>query len=279
MPGDIFKLAIVKVPADPNLPYKGTQFLNFLTPPFVDITASAPFLFNQVGEQGPLAGYDLISWDPRAVGHTEPGLKCFADDAAAQAYVDFLVSDQFTPYGGFNGTFPATDKNIKANIKSVTDTFKKLSDGCVTYSSNILPYMGTADNARDLHTIVSLLPAGQKIMTYYGPSSAIGLTYAAMYPTGFDGMTFDGALNVEELFATGLNSPSTVQDGDKALQMFFDSCAAAGPNTCDITTSFFNCPSNGCWFWRPTGKQVKVRVHVCVQTMSNAEVARRDTKL
>jgi hypothetical protein len=221
----------------------------------VESIASFPYPFTQ----GLLAGYDLISWDPRAVGHTEPGLKCFADDTAQAAYADFLFSDQFTPYGGFNGTFPATDKNIKANIKSVTDTFKKLSDGCVTYSSNILPYMGTADNARDLHKIVSLLPAGQKIMTYYGPASAIGLTYAAMYPTGFDSMTFDGAVNVEELYATGLNSPSAVQDGDKALQMFFDSCAAAGPNTCDPTTNFLFCPSNGCYFWRPTGKEVKVR--------------------
>jgi hypothetical protein len=122
-------------------------------------------------------------------------------------------------------------------------------------------YMGTVDNARDLHTIISLLPAGgARIMSYYGISSAVGLTYAAMYPTGFDGMMFDSALNTEELFETGLNGPSTVQDAEKALSLFYDRCAAAGP-CANPTVPIEQCPT-GCYFWKPTAAQVKVSMRL-----------------
>src|SRR5438034_3026557 len=116
--------------------------------------------------------------------------------------------------------------------------------------------MGTADNARDLNTILKQLPAGKKTMIFYGYPTAIGITYAAMFPNEFDAMTLDGAVNAEELFASGLNTPDAVQDGEKALQAFFDSCSAAGH--CAANVPFDDCPV-GCYFWESTPEAIKVK--------------------
>ena len=117
--------------------------------------------------------------------------------------------------------------------------------------------MGTADNARDLNTIVKQLPPGQKAMLFYGYPTAIGITYAAMFPNGFDMMTLDGAVNAQKLFASGLNTPDAIRDAEKALQVFFDSCAAAGP--CDANVPFDNCQV-GCYFWESTADAIRVRL-------------------
>lgn len=116
--------------------------------------------------------------------------------------------------------------------------------------------MGTADNARDLRTIVKQLPAGKKkSMLFYGYPTAIGLTYAAMFPNGFDFMILNGAVNADKLFESGLNSPDAVQDADKALRVFFDSCSAAGP--CAANVPIQDC-TQGCYFWEATPKAIKV---------------------
>ncbi|KAH8679644.1 hypothetical protein BGZ60DRAFT_234610 [Tricladium varicosporioides] len=254
-PGDIFKLAILKVPARTDVPYLGSLFLTWIDGHAIDFTQAVAELIYQ---QGVFAGYDIISWDPRGSGHTTPVLKCFVDDAAKSAYADFLGGSGFIPYGGFSGLFPPTEKNIRENIVTVAATYKKLNDGCVQYSSNLLPYMGTADNAKDLHTIVSLLQTGnkKKSMIFYGGTTAIGLTYAAMYPTEFDQILLYGAVNSEELFTSGLNSPSAIRDGEKALRAFFDSCSAS--SECTIGTTFELC-NPGCYFWKPTANAVKAR--------------------
>lgn len=117
--------------------------------------------------------------------------------------------------------------------------------------------MGTADNARDLNTIVKQLPPGKISMLFYGYPTAIGITHAAMFPNDFDSMTLDGAVNAQKLFASGLNTPDVVQDGEKALQVFFDSCAAAGP--CAASVAFDDCQV-GCYFWEPTADAIRVRL-------------------
>ncbi|KAH6683911.1 hypothetical protein B0J14DRAFT_663430 [Halenospora varia] len=222
-PGDVFKLAILKVPA---------------------------------WTDGVFGGYDIISWDLRGSGHTTPGLKCFVDDAAQSAYANFLGGSGFTSYGGFSEVFPPTEKNIRENIVTIAATYKKLSDGYVQYSK-LLPYMGTADNALDLHTIVSLLQTGnkKKSMIFYGGTTAFGLTYATIHPNEFDQILFYSAVNAKELFTSGLNSPSAIKDEEKALLAFFDCCAAAGE--CTIGTTLELC-NPGCYFWKPTAARVKV---------------------
>jgi hypothetical protein len=94
----------------------------------------------------------------------------------------------------------------------------------------------------------------------------MGATYAALFPNGFDRMTMDGSSDAAKVYDQGNNNPVTIQDGEKGLQAFFDSCAAAQP--CTITDPDAGLdPSSphfctGCYFWAPTAAEVKVSLEL-----------------
>ena len=155
--GDIFELAILKIPARTDVPYKGSFFLTFIEDQPIDLAQSlGPFY-----QTGNLAGFDILAWDPRGNGHTTPSLKCFADDVSQNQYADFIGSDKFTMYGAFNGSYPATSANIKDNIRIVSASMKILSDGCAQFSSRILPYVVLSCCRPDL-----ILPCPRNVHRY-----------------------------------------------------------------------------------------------------------------
>ncbi len=112
-------------------------------------------------------------------------------------------------------------------------------------------YIGSADSARDLHRIVTLIGGTSlKTMYLYGYSTVLGTTYASMYPNAFDRMILDGVVN-PKVYLTGDNGISAVADAQKGVQILFDSCSAAGP-----------CPGTGpgscCPFWASTPAGISV---------------------
>lgn len=249
--GDIFKLAIVKVPAKPDVPYLGTFWLIQDFEGNVDFTVQVAQFYQAAG----LGGYDFISWDSRAAGHTTPTLQCFPDQTSFTAYAQRGGGFDLQ-LGGFNGSFPPTDKNIRENIKSVSDYMEELGEGCKRHFSKYLPYMGSVDNARDLNNIISQLPTGTFTNLYfYSYQTVLGATYAAMFPDNFDRMTLDGVVDAAKVYDRGDNDQVRIQDGEKAVQAFFDSCAASAP--CTENQPLFTC--SGCYFWAPTANGVKAR--------------------
>ncbi|KAJ3484269.1 hypothetical protein NLJ89_g11994 [Agrocybe chaxingu] len=89
----------------------------------------------------------------------------------------------------------------------------------------------TTDNvARDMLSIVQA--HGREKLLYWGISygSAIGSTFAAMFPDKIERLLIDGVLDVEGYYT--MDYANGVLDADKALQTFFDGCAAAGPDRC-----------------------------------------------
>lgn len=182
----------------------------------------------------------------RGSGHTTPTLKCFASDAARDAYD---VVARGVVLGDFSGTNPPTTANIKRNIQAVSAHQTGFTAGCLKYFGDYTLFMGTADNARDMNQIVTLLKAQSSaviFMRFHDYSTALGVTYASLYPDGFDRMLLDGTVDVRKVFKSGDNGVSSIQDASKAEQVFFDSCAAAG--------------AGGCGFWAATPALVKVCV-------------------
>jgi hypothetical protein len=114
-------------------------------------------------------------------------------------------------------------------------------------------YIGTADNARDLNQIVKLIGGTtSKFMYFYGYATVLGTTYASMFPNGFDRMMLDGVVNTARLYSIGDNGPSSIIDARKAVQVFYDSCSAAGPCTSS------SIPGTCCAFWAATPALVQV---------------------
>jgi pimeloyl-ACP methyl ester carboxylesterase len=138
--GDVFKLALVKVPAKTTVPYGGTLFLmqglqsnvDFATTP-IDATDVLANLF----QSGGLEGYDVISWDMRGVGHSTPQIQCFPDAAAQESYAE--VERNGLQLNAFNGSHPPTLSNIMFNIQQVSAHQQTFYPGCNQYYGHYLP--------------------------------------------------------------------------------------------------------------------------------------------
>lgn len=94
------------------------------------------------------AGYDIVSWDPRAVGSTLPALSCFPDEVSRAKTLVWL---QRIPFEA-NNTLVHLDAEYEA-----------MAAGCDRFSGNILPYMGTMGTVRDLHRLVEVYGYSKKI--------------------------------------------------------------------------------------------------------------------
>jgi pimeloyl-ACP methyl ester carboxylesterase len=125
----------------------------------------------------------------------------------------------------------------------------------ILLQTDLYRYIGTADNVRDLNNIVTQLNSKFVAMYFYSYYTMIGTSYASMYPNGFDRMIFDGTVNAELQYSIGDNGISSLQDAEKGLQIFFDSCAAS--TKCSWPANpLYTC--TGCYFWAPTAAGVKV---------------------
>jgi hypothetical protein len=141
---------------------------------------------------------------------------------------------------------------VSNTMQSIYREFVRSSPGSNS-TDKLARYIGSADSARDLNRIITLI-GGNKLrtMNFYGYSTVLGTTYAAMFPNGFDRMLLDGVVNTPKLYLVGDNGPSSIIDAKKGEQVFFDSCSAAGA----CPASGFN--GNCCPFWAATPALVQV---------------------
>lgn len=122
------------------------------------------------------ASYDWIGFDPRGVGASKPELIC------DPAYQD--------PGRARPDTVPAGP----AEERAWTAKARGFADDCARRYRAVLPYMGTADWARDMDAIRRAL--GQRKISYFGYSygSYLGAVYATMYPGHVRRMVLDSVV-------------------------------------------------------------------------------------
>jgi pimeloyl-ACP methyl ester carboxylesterase len=122
-----------------------------------------------------LARYDLIGFDPRGIGHSTP-VTC---DLPADTPTDLLL-----PY-------PTPDGSIDRNVRFARDTARR----CIAESGDVLPYITTANTARDMDRIRAAL--GERRLSFYGLSygSYLGAVYTSLYPGRSDRIVLDSAVD------------------------------------------------------------------------------------
>ncbi|MFJ5678158.1 alpha/beta hydrolase [Streptomyces sp. NPDC093097] len=107
--------------------------------------------------------YDLVSFDPRGTGHTDP-ISC---------------GTSFTPVGG-------------TGAESLAGNERRINEACGRYSGVLLPYVGTVDVARDMDVLRSAV--GDRKLTYLGFSygTRLGSVYAHTFPRNAGRLVLDG---------------------------------------------------------------------------------------
>ncbi|KAF7346759.1 Abhydrolase-4 domain-containing protein [Mycena sanguinolenta] len=181
----------------------------------VDMIAWAgPMLSTIIGPE-----FDIIGFDPRGVGRSTPRISFFASRAEREVW-----SVQDVTLGSVNSSADALARTWARGIV-VGQLAGARDDGS-------LRFMNTDHTARDMLKIVQA--HGRDKLQYWGFSygSALGATFAAMFPQNVGRLVIDGVLDSENYFA-GKWSNNLI-DTDKVWMAFINGCIAAGPKACAL---------------------------------------------
>ena len=117
--------------------------------------------------------FDIVGWDPRGTGRSVPRIDCV---------------DDYDPYFSLDSS-----PDTPAEQHAVVDAATRFGAACVRRSGAILPFVSTAESARDMDAIRRAL--GEDSISYFGFSygSELGVTWATMFPHTVRAMVIDGA--------------------------------------------------------------------------------------
>jgi pimeloyl-ACP methyl ester carboxylesterase len=128
--------------------------------------------------------YDLVSFDPRGVGQSDP-VRCVTSQQ-----LDAFVNTNPVPADG-------------NQLATLVGQARAMANGCFAKNGSYLSHIGTIDEARDMDVLRSAL--GDRKLTYYGASygTYLGAKYAQLFPTHIRALVLDGALNPAESLEQG----------------------------------------------------------------------------
>lgn len=213
--------------------------------------------------------FDLVSFDPRGVGESDP-VRCLDDDQKDEQLEGDLSPD---------------DDAERAHSEAQQAELRK---GCETRNPDLVTHMSTADVAADMDRIRAAV--GDEKLNYLGYSygTAIGATYAAKFPANIRAMVLDGSVSPSAsvadqamVQATGfertLGNFVTTCDADKSCALAPDTAAAiestrrsleekpvevkTGAGTRTLTSDLFDYGLATALYdtstWGPTAKAIK----------------------
>jgi pimeloyl-ACP methyl ester carboxylesterase len=189
--GEAFECAQLRVPIDHARPGAAELSLALLRRPAEQSTERIGVLIVNPGGPGLSAvdhlrlsasrygpalreRFDLVAFDTRGTG-AGAALDCHESLAA------YLAQDPT----------PETD----AEWSSAVAASRALAEECARRHADLLPFMGTNESARDMDLVRAAL--GEEQISYLGFSygTALGATYASLYPERVRAMVLDGAID------------------------------------------------------------------------------------
>jgi pimeloyl-ACP methyl ester carboxylesterase len=232
-----FQCATVEVPTDYDKPQGATTTIALTRLPASDPAHKVGTLFTNPGGPGGSgvdlvqqlgqyiyspqvrARFDILGFDPRGVGRSDP-TTCYptaAEEAEAFANVP---------------AFPVT---ARQEAKFIVDA-AKVAANCRTTSPDRFAHFSTANVARDMDLLRQAV--GDEKLSYIGYSygAYLGATYAKLFPTKVRALVIDGTLSPEWYSGSnGDKSPVGVRlkQGEGAYdtyQQFLAECKKAGPD-------------------------------------------------
>ena len=120
--------------------------------------------------------YDVIGFDPRGVGRSEP-IDCLSDER-----LDVFVAADPTP-------------DDEAERQRNDELLAEFGEGCLERSGDLTGEVGTEQAARDMDVLRAAL--GDPALSYLGLSygTFLGATYAGLFPDRVGRMVLDGAID------------------------------------------------------------------------------------
>ncbi|GAB3666084.1 alpha/beta hydrolase [Actinocorallia lasiicapitis] len=157
--------------------------------------------------------YTIVGFDPRGVGDSN-GIRCLDDDQLDRFYLTDSTPDTRWESG---------------RLRTMS---RRYAEECQSKSGWLLPYLGTANVARDMDVIRAAL--GEKKTNYLGYSygTQLGQVYAELFPGRVRRMVLDSV--VDSALWAGRVWDSQLTSLDAQFDLFLDSCVRHG---CPLGTS------------------------------------------
>lgn len=159
----------------------------------------------QVFDRELLDRFDIVGWDPRGTGESEPAIDCI---------------DDYDPYFNAIDLTPDTDEE-RTTAVGVAANFV---EACETNNPGYLEHVGTNNSARDIDSLRQAL--GEDEISYFGFSygSELGATWATLFPDTVRAAVLDGAADPN---ADALEGSLQQMAGFQAsLETFLSQCSA-----------------------------------------------------
>ena len=162
------------------------------------------FYAEQIFDQRLLDCFDIVGWDPRGTGLSEPHVDCI---------------DEYDPYFAEVDITPDNEGERRDLIAKA----QEFADRCVEENESIVLHVGTNNSARDIDLLRAAL--GEERITYFGFSygSELGATWATLFPETVRAAVLDGASDPD---ADSVESSIQQLTGfESSLQTFLDQCS------------------------------------------------------
>jgi len=200
------KIAVTRLPAQDQANRVGALFINYGGPGGDAVATTQAIgvdLFGAVNDH-----FDLVAFDPRGVGQSSPSIDCKVNQET-----DGLYSKPFI-----------TPENL--DVKAVLAKDSAYVKRCVSLNKGILPYVSTANVARDMDGIRAAM--GDKRLNYFGFSygTFLGATYASLFPKNYRALVLDGPVDANSYINTPSADLREQSAGfERAIGRFFTACA------------------------------------------------------
>ncbi|MFE2560501.1 alpha/beta hydrolase [Streptomyces sp. NPDC059352] len=171
--GETIELALIRARARAGADRIGSLVFNFGGPGGSGVTG-LPGFANEY--ESLRSRYDLVSFDPRGVGRSEP-VECATDKE-----LDAYYALDFTP-------------DDAAEERTLSDAQKKYAAGCERDAGAALPHVGTENAARDMDLMRQVL--GDEKLHYFGISygTELGGVYAHLFPENVGRAVLDAVVD------------------------------------------------------------------------------------
>jgi pimeloyl-ACP methyl ester carboxylesterase len=188
--GETIKLALIRRPAQGPGTRLGSLFVNPGGPGVAGTSALPAFFDHDLVPTELVERFDIVSWDPRGVGHSSP-VQCFDPEQEKEFFRNL-------PAG-----FPV-GPGEEATWIGLWKAFAAVCGGRV---GKLLEHISTTDSARDLDLLRSAVrdPKLSYIGNSYG--TLIGATYANLFPGNVRALVLDGNLDPVKWFEEPSGQP------------------------------------------------------------------------
>lgn len=158
----------------------------------------------RIYDQQLLRRFDIVAWDPRGTGQSDPPIDCI---------------DDYDPYFTAVDSTPENERERE----ELVDVARRFAEACIA-NNEYLEFVGTNNSARDMDAIRRAL--GEDTISYFGFSygSELGATWATLFPDTVRAAVLDGAADPDaDELESGLQQ---LAGFEASLATFLAQCSA-----------------------------------------------------